>query len=97
MFESASALLALSSKGGVCGHCLVTLPLTINEMDLIAAHLNAGVILVVTVWSLFFPPWFDMVPFSSHQTDFRRRSKSSFLRRDFKLKLKPTELTSTRR
>ena len=35
----------------VCGHCLVTLSLTINEnieMALIAAHLNAGVILVVT-------------------------------------------------
>ena len=36
----------------VCGHCLATLSLTINEnikMALIAAHLNAGVILVVTV------------------------------------------------
>ena len=41
-----------SSKLVVCGHCLVTLSLTINEtfkMALIAAHLNAGVILVVTV------------------------------------------------
>ena len=36
----------------VCGHCLVTLSLTINETvktALVAAHLNAGVILVVTV------------------------------------------------
>ena len=36
----------------VCGHCFVTLSLTINEtlkMALIGAHLNAGVILVVTV------------------------------------------------
>ena len=36
----------------VCGHGLVTLSLTINEafkVALIAAHLNAGIILVVTV------------------------------------------------
>ena len=37
----------------VSGHCLVTLSLTINEtlikMALITAHLNAGVILVVTL------------------------------------------------
>ena len=37
----------------VCGRCLVTLSLTIYEtlksVALIAAHLNAGVILVVTV------------------------------------------------
>ena len=40
-----------SSKVAVCGHCLVTLPLTTKHtyMALIAAHLNAGVILVVTV------------------------------------------------
>ena len=38
-FESASALLAFSSKVVVCGHCLVTLSLTIYEMALIAAHL----------------------------------------------------------
>ena len=38
-----------SSKIVVWGHCLVTLSLTINEMALIAAHLNAEVILVVTV------------------------------------------------
>ena len=35
----------------VCGHCLVTVSFTISiKMALIAAHLNAGVILVVTVW-----------------------------------------------
>ena len=42
-----------SSKVVVCGHCLVTLSRTINEtsqMAPIAAHLNAGVILVVTVY-----------------------------------------------
>ena len=35
----------------VCGHCLVTLSLTIIniKMALVAAHLNAGVILVVSV------------------------------------------------
>ena len=40
-------------KSCVCGHCLVTLFLTVNDnikMALIvAAHLNAGIILVVTV------------------------------------------------
>ena len=38
-FESASALLAFSSKAVVCGYCLVTLSNTINKMALIAAHL----------------------------------------------------------
>ena len=36
----------------VCGHCLVTLSITSYrniKMALIAAHLNAGIILVVTV------------------------------------------------
>ena len=37
----------------VCGHCLVTLSITVPtetlKVALIAAHLNAGVILVVTV------------------------------------------------
>ena len=37
----------------VCGHCLMTLSFTINEtlksVSLIAAHLNAGIILVVSV------------------------------------------------
>ena len=37
-------------KAVVFGHCLVTLSFTINETTaLIAAHLNAGVTLVVTV------------------------------------------------
>ena len=40
-----------SSKVVVCGHCLVTLPLTINEtlkwFSSVTAYLNAGVILVV--------------------------------------------------
>ena len=36
-------------KSVVCGHRLVTLSLTIIKMALTAAHLNAGVILVVTV------------------------------------------------
>ena len=39
----------LFTKVVLCGHCLVTLSLTINKMAFIAAHLNAGVILVVTV------------------------------------------------
>ena len=39
----------LFKKIVVCGQCLVTLSLTINEMVLIAANLNAGVILVLTV------------------------------------------------
>ena len=41
-----------SSKAVVCGHCLVTMSITIyqqNKMALIAARLNAGVILAVTV------------------------------------------------
>ena len=41
-----------TSKTVVCGHCLVTLSLTINEtikLALVTAHHNAGVILVVTV------------------------------------------------
>ena len=43
----------LFKKVVVYGHCLVTLSLTINEtftMGLTAAHLNAGVILVVAVY-----------------------------------------------
>ena len=43
----------LFRKVVVCGHCLVTLSLPINEtlkiMAPTAAHLNAGVILAVTV------------------------------------------------
>ena len=42
----------LSKKVVVCGHCLVTLSTTsyLNiRMVLIATHLNAGIILVVTV------------------------------------------------
>ena len=41
----------LSSNVVVCGHCFVTLSLTINETLkwFIAAHPNAGVILAVTV------------------------------------------------
>ena len=41
----------LFKKVVVCGHCLVSLSLTINEVKLalIAAYLNAGVILLVTV------------------------------------------------
>ena len=54
----------LFKKAVVCGHCLVTLSLTINEtlkwLSLIAAHLNAGVILVVSVspqvYNLPLPP-----------------------------------------
>ena len=41
----------LFEKVVVCGHCLVTLSLTINKtlkVALITAHINAGVILVVT-------------------------------------------------
>ena len=41
-----------SSKIVVCGHYLVTLPLTMNQnikTALIAAHLNAELILVVTL------------------------------------------------
>ena len=41
-----------SSKVAVCGHCLVTLSVTSYcniKMALTAAHLNAGIILVVTV------------------------------------------------
>ena len=38
----------LFRKVVVCGHCLVTLSLTINETR-IAVHLNAGILLVVTV------------------------------------------------
>ena len=43
----------LLKKAVVCGQCLVTLSLTVNEtvMALIAAHLNAGVILVATASS----------------------------------------------
>ena len=48
------SLSPFSSKVGVCGHCLVALSLAIYETKtdsraLIAAHLNAEVILVVTV------------------------------------------------
>ena len=41
----------LHEKVVVCGHCLVALSLTMKtiKMALISAHLNAGVILVVTV------------------------------------------------
>ena len=42
----------LFKKVVVCGHCLVTLSITSYwniKMVLIAAHLNAGIILVVTV------------------------------------------------
>ena len=43
----------LFKKVVVCGRCLVTLSLTVSEtfikMALTVAHLNAGVILVVTV------------------------------------------------
>ena len=42
----------LFKKVVVCGHCLVTLSVTSCrniKMALIAAHLNAGIILVVTV------------------------------------------------
>ena len=41
----------LFRKVVTCGHCVVTLSLTINDikMALIAAHLNAGVMLVVTM------------------------------------------------
>ena len=42
----------LFKKVVLCGHCLVTLPITFYrniKMALIAAHLNAGIILVVTV------------------------------------------------
>ena len=42
----------LFKKVVVCGHCLVTLSITSYrniKMALIAAHLNAGIILVVTV------------------------------------------------
>ena len=38
----------LFKKVVVCGHCLVTLSLAINETR-IAVHLNAGVLLAVTV------------------------------------------------
>ena len=40
-----------SSKVVVCGHCPVTVHhlLLTHEMALIAAHLNAGIILVVTM------------------------------------------------
>ena len=47
LVDSASALLSLQRLCVVCGYCLVTLSLT--KMSLIAAHLNARVILVVTV------------------------------------------------
>ena len=49
--DLSSNLLRLSflfKKVVVCGHCLVTLSLTINE-TLIAVHLNAGVLLAVIV------------------------------------------------
>ena len=48
--KGALRLSFLFKKVGVCGHCLVTLSLTsCSKMALIAAHLNAGIILVVTV------------------------------------------------
>ena len=43
----------LFKKVVLCGYCLVTLSLTVNEtltMALTAVHLNAGVILVVAVY-----------------------------------------------
>ena len=41
----------LFRKDVACGHCVMTLSLTINDikMALIAAHLNAGVMLVVAM------------------------------------------------
>ena len=55
VFESGRFGSPFSSKVVVYGHCLVTLSLTINEtlkwFSSVTAHLNAGVILVVTLCS----------------------------------------------